>query len=111
MRPEKPEEYRQTDFSFETIVERLKTGNGQRCFLLNEVGIILWCGGENGAKAEALLRGCLESKEAEDKMYAFCYLSTAENIVQETTEKLERFKSDLANKEILERAKDAIACS
>lgn len=109
MRPDKPEESRQTDFSFEQIMEMLKISGGERCFLLNEMGIIFWCGGKDGAKAEAFLQGCLESQENEDKALAFCYLSTAESVAQKTKEKLERFKSDPTNKVILDWAKKAIA--
>jgi hypothetical protein len=94
---------RQTNWGLKKLIEMFDSGNVRRCFLLNEIGTILKDGGDERKEAEAFLLKTLDSGlDASEKAVAVCYLSTVPNVASRTQEVLDKFRSDPANKEVLE---------
>lgn len=79
-----------------------------RCLIINEIGAICNEDGKDAKKAEEFLRCLLESKDQDDRFYAFCWLSVISNLDPQTVQKVEEFKQNPDNQEIITKTKDQI---
>lgn len=100
---------RKTRLSFDELVMMNNTVSElPNCFLLNEIGLILVNGEKGREEAEKFLRELLDTNDWKDRFYAFCFLLSTNNLSQETIIRLEKFKEESANKEILPLAEESI---
>lgn len=104
------ERNRQTDLTLEELVAEFEKPwpRHRRCLIINEVGEICNQGGEDAKKAEEFLRRLLSSEHSSDRLYAFSWLSVIENLSPQTSQKLEEFKEDPTNEEIIAEAQPQI---
>lgn len=96
-----------TKLSAEQIMKELNNPDDSyfpKSFLLREMGNLLLEGGEDAEQAEKYFRESLGSNDPERKLSAVSHLTVLEVWDDETYRKLEEFKNNFANKEILEEA-------
>lgn len=98
---------RQTRLGIDELIERAKDLNcGLRCFYMNEIGIIFIEEGDE--KAADFLLELLDTMESE-RYYAYCFLSSVDAISPKARERLERFRNNPDNVQLIEDAKEDIS--
>ncbi|MBI3956545.1 MAG: hypothetical protein HY340_00975 [Candidatus Kerfeldbacteria bacterium] len=95
---------RQTDLSFDELCGVIDTALGPgrpRCLCLNEIGIVMRRGGDEGRRAESVLRGMLGNASTEDRYIAYAYLMEQTAPTPATFDALTAFEADPKNASVL----------
>ena len=82
----------------------IKNPSCNRCLALNEIGEISQSDSDEAEKARDFLSGLLEAMNPSDRFYAFSYLFGSTELDQETFNKIEEFKTNLDNEDIISQA-------
>ena len=100
---------RQTSLTLEELEKELEIPQSgyPRCLVVNEIGVIFL--ESEGKEGEETLIKLLKSNNPSDRFVAFCYLSSTPQLREKHASRLEAFKKDVTNKEMVPRAEKMIS--
>jgi len=97
---------RHTKLNFEDLLKKIKDpelGQHWKFFYLGGMRNLLLKGGSDAKKAESFFRELLDSDNPDERLIAFRCLMTLKPMSNETYRKLEIFKGEPSNREIIKQ--------